>query len=191
MTDEKRPASPERHRSLGSGPEPETLPVPPALQPLESYSEKSREILDDDKSLSRKSTETAHDDSSSEDASIEFEEDEERVRERERPRQRMTRSISEVRDGIQSLRDAELGDALEKEPTQPSDRDPNLVTWAYPYDPENPKTWTFKKKWAAVLIGKSICSGRRSLSTVTKSAPSVMLYSLLSCVFVNDCSGFG
>lgn len=173
--------------------------MPPALQPLESYPEKSRELLDDkdDKSLSRKSTETAHDGSSSDDASVDYEEDEDedeerRDRERNRPRQRMmTRSISEVRDGIQSLRDAELGDPLEKEPTQPNAEDPNLVTWAYPYDPENPKTWTFKKKWAAVLIGRFFCSDRLPLFTVTKSASSVVLYPLLARVVVDDCPGFG
>lgn len=29
--------------------------------------------------------------------------------------------------------------------------DPKLVTWTGPDDPENPKNWTMKKKWAAVI----------------------------------------
>jgi hypothetical protein len=29
----------------------------------------------------------------------------------------------------------------------PSPSDPNLVTWDGPDDPQNPKNWSFKKKW--------------------------------------------
>jgi multidrug resistance protein len=50
---------------------------------------------------------------------------------------------------IQSLHDVEIGAEIEKDP--PDARDPNLVCWAA-NDPDNPKTWTFKKKWAAVLV---------------------------------------
>lgn len=74
---------------------------------------------------------------------------------------RLTRSISEVRDGIATRRElaaVEAGDAghhhhpLEKQPTPAANADdPNLVTWLAD-DPENPKTWTFGKKWAAVMI---------------------------------------
>ncbi|TPX10508.1 uncharacterized protein E0L32_008558 [Thyridium curvatum] len=70
-------------------------------------------------------------------------------------RARITRSISEVRDGIQIRRDVELGadnDQLEKQATQRSEHDPNLVTWDGPNDPENPKCWTYRKKWLAVFV---------------------------------------
>jgi len=33
-------------------------------------------------------------------------------------------------------------------------RDPNLVTWNGPDDPDNPKNWTIGHKWAATLIGE-------------------------------------
>lgn len=63
----------------------------------------------------------------------------------------LTRSISEIRDGIQSRREVELGEPLEKQPTPRAQAPPNLVTWDHD-DPENPKTWPFGKKWAAVTI---------------------------------------
>jgi len=67
----------------------------------------------------------------------------------------LTRTISEVRDGIETRHDVEIGGApLEKEATQRSIRDPDLVTWDGPNDPKNPKLWAFKKKWAAISIGK-------------------------------------
>jgi len=65
--------------------------------------------------------------------------------------------IQEVRDGIVDDRDVEAGSKLEKTRTSRSGRsarDPNLVTWDGPNDPDNPKNWTFKHKWAATLIGK-------------------------------------
>ena len=34
-------------------------------------------------------------------------------------------------------------------------RDPNLVTWDGPDDPENPKNWSIRRKWAATLVGKN------------------------------------
>ncbi|KAL7933792.1 major facilitator superfamily domain-containing protein [Trichoderma chlorosporum] len=63
----------------------------------------------------------------------------------------MSRTVSEVRDGIQNQRDLELGDdAIEKSPTVRAD-DPNLVKWNGPEDPENPKNWLHSRKWAAVF----------------------------------------
>jgi hypothetical protein len=65
--------------------------------------------------------------------------------------------IPEVRDGIADERDVEAGPALEKSKTTRSGRsarDPNLVAWDGPDDPENPKNWTMKRKWAATVIGK-------------------------------------
>lgn len=65
--------------------------------------------------------------------------------------QSMSRTVSEVRDGIQNQRDLERGDdAIEKLPTVRPD-DPNLVKWNGPDDPENPKNWLHSRKWAAVF----------------------------------------
>lgn len=72
----------------------------------------------------------------------------------------LSRTVSEVRDGIANQRDPELGhldEHCEKESPPPSDRDPNLVTWDGPEDPQNPKQWKFKKKWAAVVVGTVPC----------------------------------
>lgn len=67
--------------------------------------------------------------------------------------QSMSRTVSEIRDGIQNQRDLELGeDVIEKSPTVRPD-DPNLIKWNGPDDPENPKNWTHKRKWAAVFCG--------------------------------------
>ncbi|TRX96546.1 hypothetical protein FHL15_002448 [Xylaria flabelliformis] len=62
-------------------------------------------------------------------------------------------SESEIRDGFQNQRDPELGPELTEkiDTTAPNPDDPNLVTWTGPDDPENPKNWTFGKKWAAVF----------------------------------------
>jgi hypothetical protein len=64
----------------------------------------------------------------------------------------------EVRDAPASEKDLEAGN-LEKAKTTISKRsktrDPNLVTWDAPDDPENPKNWTLGRKWAATLVGES------------------------------------
>ncbi|KAK8090873.1 MFS general substrate transporter [Apiospora phragmitis] len=80
----------------------------------------------------------------------------------------LSRTVSEVYDGIESRRDLEIsgeggeggeggGDApLEQEKTRASTAinpdDPDLVTWTGPDDPANPKNWAFSKKWRAVFI---------------------------------------
>jgi len=68
--------------------------------------------------------------------------------------------VAEVRGGILDHRDLESGDLkLEKARTSRSAKsaakDPNLVTWDGPDDPENPKNWSIKRKWAATLVGKA------------------------------------
>lgn len=73
---------------------------------------------------------------------------------------RLSRTVSEVRDGIQNQRDLELGgdseeEAAEKEAARQRSADPNLVSWDGPDDPESPKNWQLKKKWAAVVCGTS------------------------------------
>ncbi|KAM0145015.1 hypothetical protein ACHAQE_003740 [Botrytis cinerea] len=66
-----------------------------------------------------------------------------------------TSSISpEVIDGIEVERDVELGREKTQKSTK-SVRDPNLVTWEGPNDPENPKNWKIGRKWAAVLVVSS------------------------------------
>ena len=42
--------------------------------------------------------------------------------------------------------------SLKKTQSTKSVRDPNLVTWDSPDDPENPKNWTKKQKWFATLV---------------------------------------
>lgn len=54
-------------------------------------------------------------------------------------------------------KDLEAGN-LEKSKTSNSKRsrkDPNLVSWKGPDDPENPKNWPLNRKWAATLVGKN------------------------------------
>ncbi|UNI22045.1 hypothetical protein JDV02_007970 [Purpureocillium takamizusanense] len=84
----------------------------------------------------------------------------------------LSRTVSEVRDGIPNQRDLELGGvdgnndgdklaaASAGEGGEPvaavaMDNDPNLVQWAGRDDPDNPKNWTMKRKWAAVLCVSS------------------------------------
>lgn len=68
-----------------------------------------------------------------------------------RPRITRSISISEVRDGIESRRDVEIGQPLEKEPTPRRLADPDIVTFDVD-DPHNPKEWSFGRKWAAVAV---------------------------------------
>lgn len=65
----------------------------------------------------------------------------------------ITNTVSEVRDGIQSRRDLERGGG-ENENNAGRVTDPNLVTWDGPNDPQNPRLWAKKRKWAAVLCGE-------------------------------------
>ncbi|KAK8010629.1 hypothetical protein PG990_009594 [Apiospora arundinis] len=83
------------------------------------------------------------------------------TRSRSRSRAPLSRTVSEVRDGIESRRDLEInangdddgGPVEEKRSTTASNPDdPNLVTWQGPNDPANPKNWAFSKKWRAVFI---------------------------------------
>ncbi|PYI25796.1 MFS general substrate transporter [Aspergillus indologenus CBS 114.80] len=66
--------------------------------------------------------------------------------------------VVEVRGGIVNERDRDLeaagpppAPALEKSKTARSENDAKLVTWNGPDDPDNPKNWPMKKKWAAVV----------------------------------------
>jgi multidrug resistance protein len=70
------------------------------------------------------------------------------------PRLPIARTVSDVRDGIESRRDIDL----EPESAEAKARsiaesvhDPYLVSWDGPSDPVNPKNWPKKRKWAIVL----------------------------------------
>lgn len=67
----------------------------------------------------------------------------------------LSRTVSEVRDGMLNQRDLEIGEESDnnnsKEQASP---DPNLVTWDGPDDLENPKNWSLHKKWVDVVLGK-------------------------------------
>lgn len=82
---------------------------------------------------------------------------------------RLMRTISEVRDGIESRRDVEFGEALEKQPTPRYLADPNLVTFDVD-DPGNPKTWKYSRKWAAVFVVSTFTLISPVSSTMTAPA---------------------
>lgn len=65
----------------------------------------------------------------------------------------LSRTVSEVRDGMLNQRDLEIGEENENNKNQHDNTDPNLVTWQGPDDPENPKNWLLNTKWVAVVIG--------------------------------------
>lgn len=65
----------------------------------------------------------------------------------------ISRTVSEVRDGIPNQRDLELGEDAQDKEQAADDSDPNLVQWDGPEDPQNPKYWQVKRKWAAVVCG--------------------------------------
>ncbi|KAH0565208.1 hypothetical protein GP486_001391 [Trichoglossum hirsutum] len=58
-------------------------------------------------------------------------------------------------DDSQEGQDLEQGLAIEKGCTPGSVKDPNVVTWDGPDDPENPKNWSKKKKWGITLMVSS------------------------------------
>lgn len=60
--------------------------------------------------------------------------------------------------GLADREDVEAQRApLERKTTSRSkkEKDPNLVTWDGPDDPENPKNWSTKRKWAATFVVSS------------------------------------
>ncbi|KAI0132203.1 major facilitator superfamily transporter [Xylariales sp. AK1849] len=71
-----------------------------------------------------------------------------------RTSQALSRTVSEVRDGIVSQRDLEIGQPIEAKitTTAPNPNDPDLVTWTGPDDPDNPKNWKTTKKWLIVCV---------------------------------------
>lgn len=81
----------------------------------------------------------------------------------------VARTISHVRDGIESRHDVEAALPLEKQPTPRHLADPNLVTWNTE-DPENPKTWETGQKWAAVFVVSTFTLISPVSSTMTAPA---------------------
>lgn len=84
-------------------------------------------------------------------------------------RPEVARSISHVRDGIETRHDVEAALPLEKQPTPRHLADPNLVTWNTD-DPENPKTWHMHQKWAAVFVVSTFTLISPVSSTMTAPA---------------------
>jgi hypothetical protein len=62
--------------------------------------------------------------------------------------------VHEILGGIDAERDVELQSDTKSE-TISSSNDPYLVIWKGSDDPENPRNWTFKRKWAAVFVVSS------------------------------------
>ncbi|KAJ5550609.1 hypothetical protein N7535_001447 [Penicillium sp. DV-2018c] len=66
-------------------------------------------------------------------------------------------TVQEVRNGVVNERDVDLEKSdpsrpeLERTKTGRSSHDSKLVTWDGPGDPDNPKNWSNKKKWAALI----------------------------------------
>ncbi|KAL8659458.1 MAG: hypothetical protein Q9226_000417 [Calogaya cf. arnoldii] len=60
---------------------------------------------------------------------------------------------AEPQNGSADLRDLEA--PSEKKKSSKSVKDPNLVTWDGPDDPQNPKNWSTKQRWAATIVVSS------------------------------------
>jgi len=54
-----------------------------------------------------------------------------------------------IGDDDRTVRDVEKGE--EQQPEQPPPKDPNLVDWDGPDDPENPMNWPVSKKWTVTI----------------------------------------
>lgn len=135
----------------------------------ESLDDNARQIRrDDDEIEAEKPGSPTDDDTSSSSGSIS--EDEVRLgRSRSSGRPEVTRAFSHVRDGIESRHDVEAALPREKQPTPRHLADPNLVTWNTE-DPENPKTWETRQKWAAVFVVSTFTLISPVSSTMTAPA---------------------
>ncbi|KAL8772971.1 MAG: hypothetical protein Q9209_001991 [Squamulea sp. 1 TL-2023] len=68
-------------------------------------------------------------------------------------RMKLSKETTGVRGSVANVRDLEA--PLEKRQSSKSVKDPNLVTWNGPDDPENPKNWSTKQRWAATIVVSS------------------------------------
>lgn len=66
-------------------------------------------------------------------------------------------AVPEIRMGIPDERDVESRPKISKTKSRASSkgRDPNLISWDGPDDPDNPKNWAMKRKWAATFVVSS------------------------------------
>ncbi|KAL8683100.1 MAG: hypothetical protein Q9186_000914 [Xanthomendoza sp. 1 TL-2023] len=67
--------------------------------------------------------------------------------------EKLSEGAVEVRNGVANVRDLEV--PLEKKQSSKSAKDPNLVTWDGPDDPESPKNWSTRRRWAATIVVSS------------------------------------
>lgn len=51
---------------------------------------------------------------------------------------------------LEKAQGKEKGDVIDEE--EDGERDPNVVTWDGPNDPQNPMNWTMKKKWMNIAV---------------------------------------
>jgi Major Facilitator Superfamily len=67
----------------------------------------------------------------------------------------LNQPVHEFVAGVDAERDFEV--VVEDGPPSPEskDVDPYFVTWSGPNDPDNPRNWSFKRKWAAVFVVSS------------------------------------
>lgn len=87
------------------------------------------------------------------------EEEEERDEEREEV-ESQDHEPTAIQDRTGQNGDLEKSPTLKRQQTNKStrsqrDRDPNMVSWNGPDDPENPKNWKMSRKWAATLVVSS------------------------------------
>ncbi|KAI4191612.1 MAG: hypothetical protein LQ346_004712 [Caloplaca aetnensis] len=69
--------------------------------------------------------------------------------------EKLPEEIAEVRGGIPNVRDVEAPLERKQSTKSAKSKDPNLVTWDGPDDPENPKNWSTKRRWAATIVVSS------------------------------------
>ncbi|KAL8755340.1 MAG: hypothetical protein Q9184_004824 [Pyrenodesmia sp. 2 TL-2023] len=69
--------------------------------------------------------------------------------------EKVSEGTTEVRNGIPNVRDVEAPLERKQSTKSARTRDPNLVTWDGPDDPENPKNWSTKRRWAATIVVSS------------------------------------
>lgn len=75
---------------------------------------------------------------------------------KENDEEAMGRGMDEVQENRMVIHDTrDLSKSLERKQTTESIEDPNLVSWDGPDDPNNPKNWSFKMKWAATIVVSS------------------------------------
>ncbi|KAL8700614.1 MAG: hypothetical protein Q9201_005356 [Fulgogasparrea decipioides] len=90
------------------------------------------------------------------------------------PRSTNSYDMDKVPNPLDPAMQRDVEKQADEKPGQP-DKDPNLVTWDGPADPQNPKNWSIKRKWAATFV----VSGFTFISPVSSSmvAPALKVIS--------------